>query len=150
MKRHEALVQLSRDHHFGLLLCWKLKEGLKKEVSVVRMSKYIGLFYLQNLKPHFAEEEETIFKVLGEDHPLIKEAISQHRTFEKMIGDGFKTPAQIEEFRALLELHIRTEERQIFPEIEKQATEEQLENLLKLDHPELKEPEYDDIFWKKD
>ena len=150
MKRHEALVQLSRDHHFGLLLCWKLKEGLKKVVSVERMSKYIGQFYLQNLKPHFAEEEETIFKVLGEDHPLIKEAISQHRTFEKMIEDGFKTPEQIEEFRALLELHIRTEERQIFPEIEKQATEEQLEDLLKLDHPELKEPEYDDIFWKKD
>ena len=148
MKRHEALKQLSRDHHFGLLLCWKLKEGLKKGVSVERMSKYIGLFYLQNLKPHFAEEEETIFKVLGEEHPLIKEAISQHRTFQKMIEDGFDTPDQIDTFRALLELHIRTEERQIFPEIEKQATEEQLENLLQLDHPELKEPEYDDIFWK--
>lgn len=148
MKRHEALVQLSRDHHFGLLLCWKLKEGLKKEISVERMSKYIGLFYLQNLKPHFAEEEETIFKVLGENHPLIKEAITQHRTFHKMIEDGFTTPAQIEDFRALLELHIRTEERQIFPEIEKQATDQQLEDILKLDHPELKEPDYDDIFWK--
>ena len=148
MKRHEALKQLSRDHHFGLLLCWKLKEGLKKAVSVERMSKYIGLFYLQNLKPHFAEEEETIFKVLGEEDPLIKEAISQHRTFQKMIEDGFDTPDQIDTFRALLELHIRTEERQIFPEIEKQATEEQLENLLQLDHPKLKEPEYDDIFWK--
>ncbi len=148
MKRHEALVQLSRDHHFGLLLCWKLKEGLKREVSVERMSKYIGLFYLHNLKPHFAEEEETIFKILGEDHPLIKEAISQHRIFRTMIQEGFKTTEQIEEFRALLELHIRTEERQIFPEIENQATTEQLEELLKLDHPELKEPEYDDIFWK--
>ena len=145
MKRHEALVQLSRDHHFGLLLCWKLKEGLKREVSVERMSKYIGLFYLQNLKPHFAGEEESIFKVLGEEHPLIKETISQHRIFKKMIEDGFKTPDQIEEFRALLELHIRTEERQIFPEIETQATDQQLEDLLKLDHPELKEPEYDDI-----
>ncbi|QBO58693.1 hemerythrin domain-containing protein [Chryseobacterium salivictor] len=148
MKRHEALVQLSRDHHFGLLLCWKLKEGLKKEVAVDRMSKYIDLFYLQNLKPHFAEEEETIFKVLGEEHPLIKEAISQHRIMRKMIEDGLKNPEQIENFRALLELHIRTEERQIFPEIEKQATEEQLQAILKLDHPELKEPEYDDIFWK--
>lgn len=148
MKRHEALVQLSRDHHFGLLLCWKLKEGLRREILVARMSKYIGLFYLQNLKPHFAEEEETIFKVLGEEHPLIKDAISQHRTFHKMIEDGFETPAQIETFRALLELHIRTEERQIFPEIEKQATDEQLEEILKLDHPELKEPDYDDIFWK--
>lgn len=148
MKRHEALVQLSRDHHFGLLLCWKLKEGLKREVSVERMEKYISLFYVQNLKPHFAEEEETIFKVLGEEHPLIKEAISQHRTFRKMIEDGFKSPEEVETFRALLELHIRTEEREIFPEIEKQATDEQLENILKLDHPELKEPEYDDIFWK--
>lgn len=148
MKRHEALVQLSRDHHFGLLLCWKLKEGLKKDVSVERMSKYIHLFYHQNLKPHFAEEEETIFLILGNSHPLIKEAISQHREFEKMITDGFETPEQIKIFRDLLELHIRTEERQIFPVIEEKATEEQLQNLLKQNYPELKEPEYEDLFWK--
>ncbi|MBU4537612.1 MAG: hemerythrin domain-containing protein [Weeksellaceae bacterium] len=148
MKRHEALVQLSRDHHFGLLLCWKLKEGLKKDVSVERMSKYINLFYHQNLKPHFAEEEETIFLILGNSHPLIEEAISQHRQFEKMIADGFETPEQIQVFRDLLELHIRTEERQIFPEIEEKATEEQLQNLLKQNYPQLKEPEYEDLFWK--
>ncbi|MCQ4034384.1 hemerythrin domain-containing protein [Kaistella montana] len=148
MKRHEALVQLSRDHHFGLLLCWKLKEGLKKDISVERMSKYIVLFYEQNLKPHFAEEEETIFLILGNSHPLIEEAISQHRELEKMISDGFETPEQIQIFRDLLELHIRTEERQIFPEIEKTATEEELQNLLKQNYPELKEPEYEDLFWK--
>lgn len=148
MKRHEALVQLSRDHHFGLLLCWKLKEGLKREVSVERMAKYIEVFYNHNLKPHFQEEEDTIFKVLGNDHPLIEEAISQHRTFHKMIEDGFETPEQIETFRALLELHIRTEERQIFPAIEKEATDKQLEDILQLAHPELKEPEYEDVFWK--
>jgi len=148
MKRHEALVQLSRDHHFGLLLCWKLKEGLKKDISVERMSKYIVLFYEQNLKPHFAEEEETIFLILGNSHPLIEEAISQHRELEKMISDGFETPEQIQTFRDLLELHIRTEERQIFPEIENTATEEELQNLLKQNYPELKEPEYEDLFWK--
>lgn len=148
MKRHEALVQLSRDHHFGLLLCWKLKEGLKIDISVERMSKYIVLFYEQNLKPHFAEEEETIFLILGNAHPLIEEAISQHRELEKMISDGFETPEQIQTFRDLLELHIRTEERQIFPEIENTATEEELQNLLKQNYPELKEPEYEDLFWK--
>ena len=148
MKRHEALVQLSRDHHFGLLLCWKLKEGLKKDISVERMSKYIVLFYEQNLKPHFAEEEETIFLILGNAHPLIEEAISQHRELEKMISDGFETPEQIQTFRDLLELHIRTEERQIFPEIENTATEEELQNLLKQNYPELKEPEYEDLLWK--
>ena len=148
MKRHEALVQLSRDHHFGLLLCWKLKEGLKREISVERMEKYVQLFYQQNLKPHFGEEEDSIFKVLGYDHPMIKEAMEQHQTFHTMIDEGFSTTEEIEKFRGLLELHIRTEERQIFPEIEKQATDEQLKNLLEMDYPELKEPEYDDIFWK--
>lgn len=148
MKRHEALVQLSRDHHFGLLLCWKLKEGLKKDVSVERMAKYITLFYEKNLKLHFAEEEDTVFLILGNDHPLIKEAVSQHRTFEQMISDGFETPEQIKVFRDLLELHIRTEERQIFPEIEANASEEQLQNLLSQHYPELKEPEYTDVFWK--
>ena len=148
MKRHEALVQLSRDHHFGLLLCWKLKEGLKREISVERMEKYIQLFYQQNLKPHFGEEEDSIFKVLGYEHPMIKEAMSQHQTIHKMIDEGFSTPEEIEKFRALLELHIRTEEREIFPEIERQATDEQLQNLLAMNYPELKEPDYDDIFWK--
>jgi hemerythrin-like domain-containing protein len=148
MKRHEALVHLSRDHHFGLLLVWKLKQGLAKEVSVERMAKYISVFYQHHLKPHFFEEEETIFKILGEEHLLIKEAISQHRTFEKMILAGFKNTNQIKKFRELLELHIRKEEREIFPEIENAATDEQLEALMKLNHPELKEPEYNDIFWK--
>lgn len=148
MKRHEALVQLSRDHHFGLLLCWKLKEGLKRKILPERMSAYIQLFYDQNLKSHFLEEEESIFPLLGSDHPLISEAISQHREFEEMISSGFDSPEKIQKFRDLLELHIRSEERQIFPAIEKAATKTQLNNLLKLDFPELKEPEYEDIFWK--
>lgn len=33
MKRNENLVPLSRDHHFGLLCCWKIRQGIKKEVS---------------------------------------------------------------------------------------------------------------------
>ena len=85
---------------------------------------------------------------MGNDHPLISEAISQHQIFRKMVENGFKNPEEIETFRALLELHIRTEERVIFPEIEKQATDEQLEAIINLNHPELKEPEYDDLFWK--
>ena len=148
MKRHEALVQLSRDHHFGLLLGWKLKEGLKRDISPERMAKYIKLFYEQNLKPHFLEEEETLFPILGNEHPMIKEAISEHREMEHMISTKLNTPDEIQIFADLLNNHIRKEERQIFPEIEKQATDDQLQRLLQENHPELKEPAYDDIFWK--
>lgn len=148
MKRHEALVQLSRDHHFGLLLCWKLKEGLKKNIEPERMAKYIQLFYSHNIAPHFQEEEDTIFRILGPDHYLIKEAMEQHRDMKNRVGSKLNTAQEIEEFRELLERHIRTEERQIFPEIERQATEAQLEELLQLDHAALKEPDYEDVFWK--
>lgn len=148
MKRHEALVQLSRDHHFGLLLCWKLKEGLKREVSPERMSKYVKLFYNHNLRPHFEEEEQMLFPLLGNEHPLIKEALSEHRQMEKMISDDLKTQDEINSFQEILNKHIRKEEREIFPEIERNASDEELKNLLQQNHPALKEPDYDDIFWK--
>lgn len=148
MKRHEALVQLSRDHHFGLLLCWKLKQGIAKDITVERMARYISLFFTHNLDPHFAEEEETVFKILGEKHPLISEALTEHQILREMVARGFNDIPEIEGFRDLLEVHIRKEERQIFPEIERQASERQLQELLDLPHPALKEPEYDDQFWK--
>ncbi len=148
MKRHEALVQLSRDHHFGLLLCWKLKEGMKKDVETSRMEKYIHLFYHHNLKPHFAEEEDHYFEILGLEHPLILQAIEEHKIFEIMIKRGFTDYDEISKFRNLLEKHIRTEEREIFQEIQEKATDDQLENLLKLDAVAHREPEYEDEFWK--
>lgn len=148
MKRHEALVQLSRDHHFGLLLCWKLKQGITKNIAVDRMARYISVFFSHNLAPHFAEEEETVFNILGEKHPLISEARTEHEIMREMVARGFRNSAEIQGFRDLLEVHIRKEERQIFPEIERQATERQLQELLALPHPVLKEPEYDDEFWK--
>ena len=148
MKRHEALVQLSRDHHFGLLLCWKLKEGIKKNIAVERMAAYIKLFFRHNLDPHFTEEEETVFPVLGNDHPFIADALTEHGVLRGMAGQEFKTPQDVQAFRDLLEIHIRKEERQIFPEIERQATPKQLAELLALPHQELKEPIFEDEFWK--
>lgn len=148
MKRHEALVQLSRDHHFGLLLCWKLKEGIKKDISAERMATYIKLFFDHNLDPHFTEEEETIFKILGEKHPLISEALTEHQIMREMVSRGFSNTAEVQGFRDLLEVHIRKEERQIFPEIEREATPRQLADLLTLPHQQLKEPIFEDEFWK--
>ena len=148
MKRHEALVQLSRDHHFGLLLCWKIKEGLKRDVEPQRIAKYVKFFYESHLKDHFAEEEQHIFPVLGNENQLVAEALSQHNEIEKIANQDLATVAELTSFKDLLEKHIRFEERQLFQEIQEKATEEQLENLLKIDFHYLKEPEYEDEFWK--
>ena len=148
MKRHEALVQLSRDHHFGLLLCWKLKEGIKKEIAPDRMGRYTTEFFQSHLEPHFKEEEETIFLILGNEHPFISDARTEHDILRGMVADGFNEIKQVQAFRDLLETHIRKEERQIFPEIENRATDKQLKELLALPHQALKEPQYEDEFWK--
>lgn len=33
IKRNAAIVEFSKDHHFALLLVWKIREGLKKSIG---------------------------------------------------------------------------------------------------------------------
>src|SRR5688500_18476139 len=84
IKRHAALQALSRDHHHGLLLSWKLREGIKRKIEPARMMKYIRWFWVTQLKPHFEEEEKHVFTVLDRSHPLILQAIAEHRRLESL------------------------------------------------------------------
>ena len=45
IKRHQAIVSFSKDHHFGLLLVWKIRQGLKKSIDPVRISNYVLFFF---------------------------------------------------------------------------------------------------------
>lgn len=128
LKRHEALKPLSRDHHHGLLLCWKIKEGLKKHISEARIKDYTDFFFTSQLRPHFSFEEKEIFPLLGESHPLIIRAMNEHRRLE----DLFKADAENEIFHAIvneLNRHIRFEERELFMELQKTIPEEQLQKV---------------------
>lgn len=43
IKRTKALQPLSRDHHHGLLLCWKIRQGIKLNVEPERIKNiWIG------------------------------------------------------------------------------------------------------------
>ena len=60
LKRNAAIVELSKDHHFGLLLIWKTREGLKKSIEPERISRYVIHFFETELKGHFNEEEVVV------------------------------------------------------------------------------------------
>lgn len=126
IKRNEALKPLSRDHHHGLLLCWKIRQGIKLNVEYERIKTYLDWFWVSYLKAHFEIEEMYVFPVLGKDNLSVKKALSEHRRlkrhFEKK-DDLFRTINLIEEE---LEKHIRFEERVLFNEIEKVVTRNQL------------------------
>jgi hypothetical protein len=54
IKRSPALVQLSRDHHFALLLIWKILQGFRFEPH--RIGNYITFFFENYLKSLFKQD----------------------------------------------------------------------------------------------
>ncbi|MBN7813538.1 hemerythrin domain-containing protein [Algoriphagus sp. H41] len=147
LKRDPALRHLSHDHHHGLLLCWKIRQGFKLGIEPARMKNYCEWFWTSYLNPHFEEEEKVIFPVLPEDDPLIKQALTEHKRLRKLFSsweNPEKTLGQIEEE---LEKHIRFEERILFPEIQKKATTEQLEAIAAHGKREKFAENEEDPFW---
>src|SRR5690606_7162527 len=90
LKRDPHLKAVSRDHHHGLLLCWKIREGFKREIGLERMKQYTDWFWATHLVDHFAIEEKYIFSILGDDHELVKKALAEHRRLKRLFSDNTK------------------------------------------------------------
>jgi iron-sulfur cluster repair protein YtfE (RIC family) len=147
LKRAKALQPISREHHHGLLLSWKIREGLKKEVDPERIKKYVDWFWGHHLVPHFQMEEQYIFPILGAEHELIKTALEQHKELERLFAmetDLIKNLSLIEK---ALTIHIRFEEQVLFNEIQAIATEKQMATIEEV-HTQIEEECWVDIFWK--
>ncbi|MBW4359664.1 hemerythrin domain-containing protein [Flavobacterium taihuense] len=149
IKRHESLKQLSREHHHGLLLCWKIKEGLKANIAPERIKKYADWFWEAHLATHFEMEEKHIFSILPANNELIKRAIAEHKSLNQLFHTETELLKTLEKIEKELESHIRFEERILFNEIQKHATEEQLETIQKLHVEENFEDNVSDPFWIK-
>tara|TARA_R110000751_G_scaffold307769_1_gene431142 strand:- start:106923 stop:107384 length:462 start_codon:yes stop_codon:yes gene_type:complete len=148
IKRHSALQGVSREHHHGLLLCWKIRTGLSKNVSMERIKVYVDWFYRTYLVPHFELEETYIFPIVGNDHPWVKKALSDHRRLIRLFTStaaDMKTLGQIEE---TLEQHIRFEERQLFNHVQEMANNKQLDIIEKQHSNEKFNDNISDPFWE--
>lgn len=130
IKRHKAIQPLSREHHQGLLLSWKIRTGLSKGVSTDRIKTYVDWFYKTYLIPHFEEEEKHLFPILGNNNILVKKAIAQHRRLDRLFSSTSELKKSLNLIEEELEQHIRFEERVLFNEIQKVATEQQLQFIL--------------------
>lgn len=146
LKRKKELQGVSRDHHQGLLLCWKIRTGFSKGIEVARIKRYADWFFKTHLLPHFALEERYMFPILGKENELVKEVLAQHRRLIWLFKDQeiHKSLRHIEEE---LEKHIRFEERILFNEIQKTATAAQLNTISKLHNDEKFRDNSDDPFW---
>lgn len=149
IKRDEVLKFLSRDHHHGLLLCWKIRTGFKKTISIERIKAYTDWFFKNNLLDHFKTEEGEIFPILGNDHDLVKRALADHRRLKRLFEDNSDIEKSLNLIEEELEVHIRFEERILFNEIQKVATTNQLKLLAEIhSHSNCINEEWHDEFWK--
>lgn len=147
LKRHKALQPLSREHHHGLLLSWKIRAGFNKNIEPERIKKYADWFYNTHLLPHFEMEEQHIFSLLEPHNELVKKALAEHRLLKRLFEDDDIKMA-LSKIEEVLDTHIRFEERVLFPEIQKIASESQLAEIEKIHNETAFQDKLDDEFWK--
>ncbi len=149
LKRHEALKPVSREHHHTLMLCWKIREGLKNKVELKRIGEYCKFFLNTQLVPHFNYEEHSLFPLLGDKHPLVAQAIKEHREIEELFAKEGYEKGTLNQIEKILTAHIRFEERELFTEIQAVTNEETLAALeQKEKHQGTQGPEdWEDKFW---
>lgn len=142
-KRHESLILLARDHHEALLLALRLQQGTLALLKLWshdprQQAMHVTAFYDEHLKLHFEKEEMVLFPVARASIPstqtTIDNLIKEHRLMEHSIS-SFRSPAMeslgrdLQSFGELLEHHVRTEDRTLFPLIESQAPQKVLDDI---------------------
>ena len=154
IKRSKSLVPLSKDHHEGLLIVWKIRQGQKNHVTEKRIADFVSHAFTKHLQPHFLEEEELLFSKLPAGDELLLKAKEQHASIRKMIAelrpDQASTSTELTAIGDLLEEHIRFEERKLFPYLEKQLTPEDLQEIgsqLESLHQKQEPLFWEDEFW---
>ncbi|MBQ0768025.1 MAG: hemerythrin domain-containing protein [Bizionia sp.] len=148
LKRHEALKPLSREHHHGLLLSWKIRTGFNKNIAISRIKTYADWFYKTHLIPHFELEETEIFTLLPPNHSSIIKVMEDHKRLHHLFTEEPDMQTALIAIEKELDDHIRFEERVLFPEIQKVATEAQLLHIEKIHQPEAFQDNLDDEFWR--
>ncbi|MCB0722974.1 MAG: hemerythrin domain-containing protein [Ignavibacteriae bacterium] len=147
LKRIDEIKPFSRDHHHSLLLCWKIKTGLKKGIPINRIKAYTDWFYKNHIVHHFELEEKHLYPVLGIDNELIKQAIEEHKQLTKLFTEKNNIDNNLELITTELEKHIRFEEGILFNEIQKAASDDQLMKFEQIHSDERFVDNLSDEFW---
>lgn len=146
IKRTIALKPISREHHHGLLLSWKIREGIRLGIAMERIKNYTDWFWKNHLQSHFEFEENYIFPILDKEHHLIKKVLKEHSRLKQLFAATNMTKQNLSAIEKELVSHIRFEERLLFKEIERVASDDQLEIIEKA-HSKNIVDEWEDEFW---
>ena len=134
MKRQEALVPLSRDHHQALFQAMRLRRASPEDIAEVCSDALE--FWSSHGALHFRLEEELLLPAYARHADPDQEAVSRVLVDHVWIRERFAALAgeqlSLEDAHLLgerLESHVRHEERVLFPLIEEALPPEELSEL---------------------
>ena len=141
MKRANQLQPLSRQHHLGLNLSRHAKECTDEPEEIAK--HWLNLSsYISDMQHHFQIEDNLIahalehYRTSHSDVASVLDTLDgQHKQLHKLMdtveksGGKNVTVVQVKELGNLLYDHIRFEERELYPTVEKYLTEAELDTV---------------------
>ena len=156
MKRTNQLQPLSRQHHLGLNLSRHAKESLDEPEETAKHWHNLTS-YINDMQYHFEIEDNLIanalepYRATQPDVASVLETLDgQHKQLHQLMNtvkqsqkSGTKdvTVAQVHELGSLLYDHIRFEERELYPTVEKYLTQAELDAVYEASPDSIKRPD---------
>ena len=147
MKRHASLIPLSQHHHFALIQALEMRRAAeapaeKRGAMVRRQAEKFARFWHKTGMLHFREEEEVLLPAyarcgrLDQDMAIMR-LLADHAEIRAAVGDlerRLAAKAEIEpevvaRLARLLHDHVRFEENEVFPRIERTLEERALKEM---------------------
>ena len=131
MLRDKSLIPLSRQHQHALALCVRIERASPiPETDLPAWRAEIALQFEQEIRIHFAAEEEVVFpaaREFAELVPLVEELIAEHGGLREWFSRAENlSGADLSLFVRGLSEHIRKEERQLFESMQGVMSGEEL------------------------
>jgi len=129
MKRHPSLVVLSDDHHRALVLARRLKRSTAVAEDLASLESEVRRAFEAELEPHFLVEERWLVPPLERAGAaqLAGRLRDDHARVRQLVQRSPWTWEVVAELGALLERHVRFEERILFPEAESLLSDAELD-----------------------
>ncbi len=146
MKRHVSLHPLSQHHHFALTQALLMRRAAeapasRRAAAVRRAAQTFLRFWKKTGVQHFREEEEVLLPAYSrhvrlDKDPAVMRMLAEHAELraqilqlETSLAGGAPVDETVAALARALHDHIRHEENEIFPRIEKALAEADLQAL---------------------
>lgn len=127
MKRYAELAPLSREHNRALVLARNARRAASTgDPDQVRESwEELASAFHHEIQAHFATEERLILPLLNElgEHAMAEKLLREHRAMVRNIQDpALWTRERLAALADILRDHVRVEEREVFPLVQRHAS----------------------------